>query len=223
MFDDYIWVMYWMLRAWDCCPSKDRITQQPTVLCNLRLLQYGWTWPTWQSSALCRCFFVIYCAQWLIKWLAKIQSIITVYDTVYSWCAVDVLKLLGDNYWLSFQSAAIFFPSGFLHLHPIIWAAVWLFNTSLDRMASLERKQQFFSLITQQRNPLIRTSAEIVSEARRSLRVRSTQRPFTPAIATRELFGNKDCTKKRPPSTFRSVTHFDNWMNSKSVLSNVTF
>eukprot|EP00066_Takifugu_rubripes_P021291 XP_011610557.1 PREDICTED: armadillo repeat-containing protein 2 [Takifugu rubripes] len=69
-------------------------------------------------------------------------------------------------------------------------------------MASLERKQQFCSLITQQRNPLIRTSAEIVSEARRSLRVRSTQRPFTPAIATRELFGNKDCTKKRPPSTF---------------------
>ncbi|XP_056873767.1 armadillo repeat-containing protein 2 isoform X1 [Takifugu flavidus] len=69
-------------------------------------------------------------------------------------------------------------------------------------MASLERKQQFCSLITQQRNPLIRTSAEIVSEARRSLRVRSTQRPFTPAIATRELFGNKDCMKKRPPSTF---------------------
>ncbi|TNM94901.1 hypothetical protein fugu_017660 [Takifugu bimaculatus] len=69
-------------------------------------------------------------------------------------------------------------------------------------MASLERKQQFCSLITQQRNPLIRTSAEIVSEARRSLRVRSTQRPFTPAIATRELFGNKECTKKRPPSTF---------------------
>lgn len=77
-------------------------------------------------------------------------------------------------------------------------------------MASLERKQQFFSLITQQRNPLIRTSAEIVSEARRSLHVRSTQRPFTPAIGTRELFGNKDCMKKRPPSTFRFVTHFDN-------------
>lgn len=91
-------------------------------------------------------------------------------------------------------------------------------------MASIETKQQFVSLIAHQRNPLIKTSAEIVNEARRSLRVQATQRPFTPVKATRELFGNSDdCTRTRPPSTFRFDTHFSDFMTSKKIPSDKTF
>lgn len=116
------------------------------------------------------------------------------------WYFVDLLK------WL--QSKLIQF---FYFRFP--YFAGWLFKASLDRMASIERKQQFFSLIAQRRNPLIKTSAEIVTEARRTLRVQATQRPFTPVNATRELFGNsKDCPKTRPPSSFRLDTHI--FMNS---------
>ncbi|KAM8847253.1 armadillo repeat-containing protein 2 isoform 2-T2 [Synchiropus picturatus] len=55
------------------------------------------------------------------------------------------------------------------------------------------------------RRSLIKTSAEIVSEARRSLRVPHTQRPFTPGDGQRQLFGGtsiRACHENRPPSTF---------------------
>uniref|UniRef100_A0A3Q3AIV9 Armadillo repeat containing 2 n=1 Tax=Kryptolebias marmoratus TaxID=37003 RepID=A0A3Q3AIV9_KRYMA len=52
---------------------------------------------------------------------------------------------------------------------------------------------------------LRKTCAEIVSESRQSLRVQSTQRPFTPQDGRRQLFGGScvraDCDS-RPPSTF---------------------
>eukprot|EP00064_Thunnus_orientalis_P010110 superscaffoldBa00001340_g10136 len=79
-------------------------------------------------------------------------------------------------------------------------------------MASMERKHEICSPFIPQRNALRKTSAEIVSEARQSLRVQSTQRPFTPRDGQRQLFGKSyvrtDCDN-RPPSTFRpgSGTH----------------
>ncbi|XP_037837416.1 armadillo repeat-containing protein 2 isoform X2 [Kryptolebias marmoratus] len=55
------------------------------------------------------------------------------------------------------------------------------------------------------RSSLRKTCAEIVSESRQSLRVQSTQRPFTPQDGRRQLFGGScvraDCDS-RPPSTF---------------------
>ncbi|XP_044185836.1 armadillo repeat-containing protein 2 [Thunnus albacares] len=72
-------------------------------------------------------------------------------------------------------------------------------------MASMERKHEICSPFIPQRNALRKTSAEIVSEARQSLRVQSTQRPFTPRDGQRQLFGKSyvrtDCDN-RPPSTF---------------------
>ncbi|KAM9798200.1 armadillo repeat-containing protein 2 [Neosynchiropus ocellatus] len=63
------------------------------------------------------------------------------------------------------------------------------------------------------RRSLIKTSAEIVSEARQSLRVPHTQRPFTPGDAQRLLFGGtspRACHDNRPPSTFSlSSQHFN--------------
>lgn len=49
------------------------------------------------------------------------------------------------------------------------------------------------------------TSAEIVSEARRSLRTLTTQRPFTPQEQHRQLFGESSSRAHdgRPPSAFR--------------------
>lgn len=49
------------------------------------------------------------------------------------------------------------------------------------------------------------TSAEIVSEARRSLRTIATQRPFTPQEKHRQLFGESSSRARdgRPPSAFR--------------------
>ncbi|XP_053193106.1 armadillo repeat-containing protein 2 [Scomber japonicus] len=72
-------------------------------------------------------------------------------------------------------------------------------------MASMERKHEICSPFIPQRNTLRKTSAEIVSEARHSLRIQSTQRPFTPRDGQRQLFGKRsartDCDN-RPPSTF---------------------
>ncbi|XP_039980838.1 armadillo repeat-containing protein 2 [Xiphias gladius] len=72
-------------------------------------------------------------------------------------------------------------------------------------MASMERKHDICSPFISRRNALRKTSAEIVSEARQSLRVQSTQRPFTPRDGHRQLFGKSSVRAdhdNRPPSTF---------------------
>ncbi|XP_023266556.1 armadillo repeat-containing protein 2 [Seriola lalandi dorsalis] len=72
-------------------------------------------------------------------------------------------------------------------------------------MASMERKHENCSPFIPRRNTLRKTSAEIVSEARQSLRVQSTQRPFTPRDGHRQLFGKSSVRAdrdNRPPSTF---------------------
>ncbi|XP_029281885.1 armadillo repeat-containing protein 2 isoform X2 [Cottoperca gobio] len=80
-------------------------------------------------------------------------------------------------------------------------------------MASMERKQGICSPFIQRRNTVRKTSAEIVSEARQSLRVQSTQRPFTPRDGHRQLFGKsfvRADRDNRPPSTFSlHAQHFD--------------
>lgn len=50
-----------------------------------------------------------------------------------------------------------------------------------------------------------KTSAEIISEARNSLRTVRTQRPFTPQEDQRKLFGpaSSRTPENRPPSSFR--------------------
>ncbi|XP_029352274.1 armadillo repeat-containing protein 2 [Echeneis naucrates] len=72
-------------------------------------------------------------------------------------------------------------------------------------MASMEKKHGKRSPFIPRSSTLRKTSAEIVSEARQSLRVQSTQRPFTPRDGPRQLFGKSsvhaDCNN-RPPSTF---------------------
>ncbi|KAM6992497.1 armadillo repeat-containing protein 2 [Tautogolabrus adspersus] len=72
-------------------------------------------------------------------------------------------------------------------------------------MDSMERKHEICSPFIPRRNALTKTSAEIVSEARQSLRVPSTQRPFTPRDGHRQLFGQSSAravVDNRPPSTF---------------------
>ncbi|KAM6906404.1 armadillo repeat-containing protein 2 [Lycodopsis pacificus] len=72
-------------------------------------------------------------------------------------------------------------------------------------MASMDRKHEVCSPFIPRGNAVRKTSAEIVSEARRSLRVHSTQRPFTPRDGHRQLFGKSTvCADRegRPPSTF---------------------
>ncbi|XP_056283658.1 armadillo repeat-containing protein 2 isoform X2 [Pseudoliparis swirei] len=80
-------------------------------------------------------------------------------------------------------------------------------------MASLDRKHEVCSPFIPRRNPGRKTSAEIVSEARRSLRVQSTQRPFTPKDGHRQLFGKSSVradSHSRPPSSFSlHAKHFD--------------
>uniref|UniRef100_UPI0037E8EB97 armadillo repeat-containing protein 2 n=1 Tax=Semicossyphus pulcher TaxID=241346 RepID=UPI0037E8EB97 len=69
----------------------------------------------------------------------------------------------------------------------------------------MERKHEICSPFIPRRNALRKTSAEIVSEARQSLRVQSTQRPFTPRDGHRQLFGQSSARvdrDNRPPSTF---------------------
>ena len=48
----------------------------------------------------------------------------------------------------------------------------------------------------------IKTSARIIEDARRSVRLVSTSRPYTPA-GGRNLFGNYNRTTSRPPSSVR--------------------
>ncbi|XP_047429135.1 armadillo repeat-containing protein 2 [Mugil cephalus] len=70
-------------------------------------------------------------------------------------------------------------------------------------MASTERNREVCGPFIPRRNSLRKTSAEIVSEARQSLRVQSTQRPFTPRDGQRRLFGrNSVRADNRPPSAF---------------------
>uniref|UniRef100_A0AAV2KEF6 Uncharacterized protein n=1 Tax=Knipowitschia caucasica TaxID=637954 RepID=A0AAV2KEF6_KNICA len=71
-------------------------------------------------------------------------------------------------------------------------------------MASAEGKPAVCSSFFPRRNSLLKTSAEIVSEVRQSLRVQSTQRPVTPRDAHRQLFGKLSSRAKadRPPSAF---------------------
>ncbi|XP_023146332.2 armadillo repeat-containing protein 2 isoform X1 [Amphiprion ocellaris] len=69
----------------------------------------------------------------------------------------------------------------------------------------METKHEICSPFLPRRNALRKTSAEIVSEARQSLRVQSTLRPFTPRDAQRQLFGRSSARTERdnrPPSTF---------------------
>ncbi|XP_071335488.1 armadillo repeat-containing protein 2 isoform X2 [Trachinotus anak] len=69
----------------------------------------------------------------------------------------------------------------------------------------MERKHENCSPFIPRRNALRKTSAEIVNEARQSLRVQSTQRPFTPRDGHRQLFGKSSVRAgcdNRPPSTF---------------------
>lgn len=72
-------------------------------------------------------------------------------------------------------------------------------------MASAEGKSNICSPFFSHRSPSRKTSAEIVSEVRQSLRVQSTQRPFTPRDGHRQLFGKSSVradSNNRPPSAF---------------------
>ncbi|XP_069014253.1 armadillo repeat-containing protein 2 isoform X1 [Embiotoca jacksoni] len=80
-------------------------------------------------------------------------------------------------------------------------------------MASKETKNEICSPFFPRRNTLRKTSAEIVNEARQSLRVQTTRRPFTPSDGHRQLFGRNSVRAERdnrPPSTFSlHAQHFD--------------
>lgn len=71
-------------------------------------------------------------------------------------------------------------------------------------MASVERKQEKQGPFYLGYGSRRQTSAEIVTEARNSLRTLRTQRPFTPQEEQRQLFGGSARTRDgRPPSSFR--------------------
>ncbi|XP_072218848.1 armadillo repeat-containing protein 2 isoform X2 [Leuresthes tenuis] len=72
-------------------------------------------------------------------------------------------------------------------------------------MTSMETKHEICSPFIPRHNSLRKTCAEIVSEARQSLRVQSTLRPFTPRDGHRQLFARNSVRANhdgRPPSTF---------------------
>ncbi|XP_072535058.1 armadillo repeat-containing protein 2 isoform X2 [Salminus brasiliensis] len=71
-------------------------------------------------------------------------------------------------------------------------------------MASVEHKQDKQDPFYLSRGARRQTSAEIVTEARRSLRIIGTQRPFTPRDELRQLFGDASTRTRdrRPPSSF---------------------
>lgn len=75
----------------------------------------------------------------------------------------------------------------------------------------METKHKICSpFIPQRRSALRKTCAEIVNESRQSLRIRTTQRPFTPQDGCRQLFGRNSVRAvcdSRPPSTFRLVVN----------------
>lgn len=71
-------------------------------------------------------------------------------------------------------------------------------------MASVDRKQEKHEPFYLGYGSKRQTSAEIVTEARHSLRTLRTQRPFTPQEEHRQLFGGSAHTcDGRPPSSFR--------------------
>ncbi|XP_071776244.2 armadillo repeat-containing protein 2 [Centroberyx gerrardi] len=72
-------------------------------------------------------------------------------------------------------------------------------------MASMERKREIASPFAPRRSAQRKTSAEIVNEARQSLRTLCTRRPFTPRDGHRQLFGESSVRANRdnrPPSAF---------------------
>ncbi|XP_077408790.1 armadillo repeat-containing protein 2 isoform X3 [Vanacampus margaritifer] len=72
-------------------------------------------------------------------------------------------------------------------------------------MGSTERKYELCRPFLPRRHPSLKTSAEIVGEARRILRAQSTQRPYTPRDAQRQLFARSSVRadhSNRPSSTF---------------------
>ncbi|MBN3319339.1 ARMC2 protein, partial [Atractosteus spatula] len=79
-------------------------------------------------------------------------------------------------------------------------------------MSSAEKKFQKYEPFYLSPSPRRKTSAEIISEARRSLRTFKTQRPFTPRYEERQLFGPTSCRTSvdRPPSSFSlHARHFE--------------
>ncbi len=52
-------------------------------------------------------------------------------------------------------------------------------------------------------DPGKKTSAEIIAEARKTVKPLDAARPFTPAEPQRSLFGGARPTEGRPPSAFR--------------------
>ena len=63
--------------------------------------------------------------------------------------------------------------------------------------------------------PSSRTSAQIISDARRSVRALPTERPFTPADSSRNLFGSGG-TLSRPPSVYSiGARHFSTDKSSR--------
>ncbi|KAM9354975.1 armadillo repeat-containing protein 2 [Pholidichthys leucotaenia] len=80
-------------------------------------------------------------------------------------------------------------------------------------MASMETNHESCSPFIPRRNPVRKTCAEIVSEARQSLRAQATHRPFTPKDGHRQLFGRNSVRAdhdNRPSSTFSlHAQHFD--------------
>ncbi|XP_019750549.1 armadillo repeat-containing protein 2 isoform X3 [Hippocampus comes] len=80
-------------------------------------------------------------------------------------------------------------------------------------MGSTERKYELCGPFLPRRHPSLKTSAEIVGEARRILRAQSTQRPHTPTDAHRQLFARSSVRAdhgSRPSSTFSlHATNFD--------------
>ncbi|XP_054877390.1 armadillo repeat-containing protein 2 isoform X2 [Poeciliopsis prolifica] len=69
----------------------------------------------------------------------------------------------------------------------------------------METKHEVCSAFPPRRNSLRKSCADIIREARQSLRVRSTQRPFTPRDGPRRLFGANSVRGdhgSRPPSAF---------------------
>ncbi|XP_061785729.2 armadillo repeat-containing protein 2 [Nerophis lumbriciformis] len=68
----------------------------------------------------------------------------------------------------------------------------------------MERKYELCGPFLPRRHPSLKTSAEIVSEARRILRAQSTQRPCTPRDGQRQLFASpvRADHNSRPSSTF---------------------
>lgn len=89
------------------------------------------------------------------------------------------------------------------------WGPLFQFTLANVTTLLMADKPEICSHFFSPRNPSRKTCAEIVREARQSLRVQSTRRPFTPRDAHRQLFGTSSVRVdhvNRPPSSFRLVT-----------------